>query len=223
MLLALSRLWDTNTRAVRMSRIIHAIRQRAVIDDLAADRATEHYPNLVDVMRTDLQVTAAEVLKLACKYSEGGSHNEVRKNLLRFRNERLAHRQIGPSTITGADKSDEQIEEFYQDNATIIGKLLHLVSVPGYDPLTTAGAYKRYAFEFWAGARGENGRASTFRGNVCSLFKFCILQPCGKFRAQCGEILTARAPHPGPARPTPPRRRPPYCANRNPEIIWTPH
>jgi hypothetical protein len=67
----------------------------------------------------------------------------------------LAHRQIGPSAITGADRSDEQIEAFYQDNATIVGKLLSLVNATAYDPLTTAGVYKRYAFEFWAGARGE--------------------------------------------------------------------
>jgi hypothetical protein len=92
MLLALSRLWDTNTQAVRMSLIVHAIRQKAVIDDLAADRAAEHYPDLVDVMRADLQATADEVLSLACKYSEGGSHNGVRQNLLRLRNV-----TVGPS------------------------------------------------------------------------------------------------------------------------------
>jgi hypothetical protein len=54
-------------------------------------------------MRTDLQAKANEVLKLTSKYSEGGSRSAVRKNLLRLRHEQLAHRQIAPSTVNGAE------------------------------------------------------------------------------------------------------------------------
>ena len=40
--LALMRLWDRNKQAVRMSLIVATIRKSAVIDALAADRATDH-------------------------------------------------------------------------------------------------------------------------------------------------------------------------------------
>jgi hypothetical protein len=67
----------------------------------------------------------------------------------------LAHRQNAPSTVAGADKSDEAFEEFYQDNAKIIQELLSLANAMVYDPLDLAEAYQLYAAEFWAGVRGE--------------------------------------------------------------------
>ena len=156
MVLALIRLWDKNKQALRMSLIVATIREKAVIDALAEDRAKRFdWPGVVDAMRADLQAKADEVIKLTNKYSEGGSHNAVRNNLLRLRHEQLAHRQIAPSTVTGADKFDEEVEEFYQDNAKIIQGLLSLVNAMAYDPLDTAKVYERYAAEFWASARGE--------------------------------------------------------------------
>ena len=106
-------------------------------------------------MREDLQAKANTVLKLMSKYSEGGSHCNVRQNLLRLRHEQLAHRQMAPSTATGADKFDQEIEEFYQDNASIVQELLSLANGMAYDPLETAKIYERYAAEFWAATRGE--------------------------------------------------------------------
>jgi hypothetical protein len=155
--LALMRLWDTNKQAVRMSRIVHMIRQSSVIDALAVERAKrfDDWPGVFEQMRADLQSKADEVIKLASKYFEGGPRDDFRKSLLRLRHERLAHRQIEPGAIAGADKLDEAIEEFYQDNAKIIQELLGLANAMAYNPLDTADVYRRYAGEFWAGVRGE--------------------------------------------------------------------
>jgi hypothetical protein len=156
MMLALMRLWDKNKQAIRMSLIDATIRDRAVIDALAVDRAKHfNWPGVVDAMRADLQAKANEVLKLTSKYSEGGSRSAVRKNLLRLRHEQLAHRQIAPSSVNGADILDEEVEEFYQDNAKIVRELLSLINANAYDPLETSKVYERYAAEFWAGVRGE--------------------------------------------------------------------
>jgi hypothetical protein len=155
-LLALMRLWDRNKQAVRMSLIAATIRKSAVIDALAAERAKQFdWPGVVEQMRAGLQANADKVIELTNKYSEGGSHNAIREDLLRLRDEWLAHRQIEPSAVAGADKFDEAIEEFYQDNASIIRELMHLANATAYDPLDVAKVYQHYAAEFWAGVRGE--------------------------------------------------------------------
>jgi AbiU2 len=154
--LALMRLWDRNKQAVRMSLIVHTIRKSAVIDALAAERAERfNWPGVVEQMRAALQAKAVKVIELTNKYSEGGSHDSVLEDLLRLRDERLAHRQIEPSTVEGANNFDEAIEEFYQDNAKIIQELLSLANATAYDPLDTAEVYQHYAANFWAGVRGE--------------------------------------------------------------------
>lgn len=157
MVLALMRLWDRNKQAVRMSLIVATIRRTAVIDALATQRATRrsNWPGVFEQMHADLQAKANKVIELTNKYSEGGSHSAILEELLRLRDERLAHRQIEPSTVEGADNFDEAIEEFYQDHANIIEELLSLANAMAYDPLETAKVYERYAAEFWAGVRGE--------------------------------------------------------------------
>ena len=156
MLLALMRLWDKDDRAVRMSKIVAMIRESAVIDALAAERAKQFdWPGVVEQVRAGLQAHADKVIKLTRKYSEGGSRNATLKSLKLLRDEWLAHRQIEPSTVAGADKFDEAVEEFYQDNAAIIRELLHLANAEAYDPLDAAEVFQRYAGEFWAGVRGE--------------------------------------------------------------------
>lgn len=155
--LALVRLWDTNKQSVRMSLIVHMIRQSAVIDALAAERAQRFgtWPHVFEQMRADLQSKADEVIRLASKYFEGGPRDEFRKDLVRLRHERLAHRQIELTAVAGADEFDETIEEFYQDNAKIIQRLLSLVNAMAYNPMEGAAVYQRYAAEFWAPVRGE--------------------------------------------------------------------
>ena len=50
---------------------------------------------------------------------------------------------------------DADIEGFYNDNASIIGLLMHLVKATAYDPSETAGVYRYYSGHFWAGVCGE--------------------------------------------------------------------
>ena len=86
---------------------------------------------------------------------QGGSHEAVLKKLLALRHERLAHRQLAPTTATGASATDEDIEEFYHDNSKLIRIFLAVVNAMAYDPEDTAHVYRHYAGHFWAGARGE--------------------------------------------------------------------
>jgi len=156
MVLALIRLWDTNTQAIRMQSVAATLREKEVIDALAADRVNGlGLPEAIDQMRLDLGKRASDVILLIRKYMEGGSRDTVLKKLLALRHERLAHRQLAPAAATGASATDEEIEEFYQDNSKLIHILLSLVNAMAYDPEDTAEVYRHYARHFWAGARGH--------------------------------------------------------------------
>jgi hypothetical protein len=138
MLLALIRLWDSNTQAVRMQSIAATLREKEVIDALALDRANHlGLPEAIDEMRDDLGKKAAKVVQL------------IHKKLLALRNERLAHRQLAQATATGANATDEEIEEFYQDNSKLIHILLSVVNAMAYNPEDTAKVYRFYASHFW--------------------------------------------------------------------------
>lgn len=150
MLLALIRLWDTNTKSVRMQSIEATFHEKEVIDALALDRVNHlKIPEAFDQMRDDLGKKATNVLQLIHKYMEGGAHHAVYKKLSTLRNERLAHRQLNPATATGANATDEEIEEFYQDNSKLIHILLSVVCAMAYDPQDTAKVYRHYAKCFW--------------------------------------------------------------------------
>jgi hypothetical protein len=151
MLLALIRLWDTNKQAIRMQSIAATLREKEVIDALALDRVNRPgMPEAIyEMMRNDLGEKAAEVVLLVNKYKEGGTHHAVYKKLLALRHERLAHRQLAPATATGANATDEEIEEFYQDNSKLIHILLSVVIATAYDPQGTAKVYRHYASCFW--------------------------------------------------------------------------
>lgn len=156
MVLASIRLWDTNKQAIRMQSVAATLREKEVINSLAAARVKGlGLPEAIDQMRADLGKRAAEVILLINKYMEGGSHDAVLKKLSALRHERLAHRQLAPATATGANATDLEIEEFYQDNSKLIHVLLSLVNAMAYDPEDTAKVYRHYASYFWAGARGE--------------------------------------------------------------------
>jgi hypothetical protein len=156
MVLALMRLWDTNTKGIRMQSVAATLRETEVIDALALDRVKAlGMPEAIGQMRDDLGKRAAQVIRLINKYMEGGSHDAVLKKLLALRHERLAHRQLAPTTATGANATDEEIEEFYQDNSKLIHILFSLANATAYDPEDTAKVYRHYASHFWAGARGE--------------------------------------------------------------------
>lgn len=156
MVLALIRLWDTNKQAIRMQSIAAAVGEKEVIDALARARVKKlGLPEALEQMTADLQARADEVVRLVNKYIEGGSHHSVLKTLVTLRHERLAHRQLAPTTATGVNTTDEDIEQFYQDNAKLIQLLLSLVKATAYDPADTAEVYRHYAKLYWINARGE--------------------------------------------------------------------
>jgi AbiU2 len=157
MLLALLRLWDKDSRTVRMKESIpDTLRTQSVINALAADRAARRgMADWEDEMRDDLSQRASEAIALVEKYSRGGAHCTVLENLRRLRHERLAHRQIDAMPVTTADATDAEIESFYQDNSQLIHLLESLVEAVAYDPNDHAEAYRPCAELFWAGVRGE--------------------------------------------------------------------
>jgi hypothetical protein len=151
MILALMRLWDKDRRAIGMESVWATLRDGEVVDALALDRARRL--GLLDAfkaMRDDLGMKADNVLSLVGKYMKGGRSEGVLKRLRALRHERLAHRQVEPATARGADTTDDEIEEFYQDNSKLIQTLLSLVNAMAYDPSGTASVFGRYASSFWA-------------------------------------------------------------------------
>jgi hypothetical protein len=156
MLLALMRLWDRNKNAIRITKVVHTLREvEGVVKVLAAHRVRGNWPGELEMMTADLQSLADEVLRLANRYMEGGSHNAAFKKLERLRDERLAHRQLAPTAVTAGTDLEREIDEFYRDTGKIIGKLSVLVNAMGYDPEQSAEVYRHYARFFWAAARGE--------------------------------------------------------------------
>ena len=156
MLLALMRLWDNDVRAIGMERIGETLRDHQLIDRLATDRAVRiGLPEAKDQVQIELGRRAIAVVEIVDKYSRGGSHSLVLERLRALRNERLAHRQT-QSAADGADATDSEIEEFYQDNSNLVSLLLHVVEAMAYDPSEAADVYRHHASHFWASVRGEN-------------------------------------------------------------------
>jgi hypothetical protein len=95
MLLALMRLWDRNKQAIRITWVVAALREdKGLVPAIAAERVPGNWPGELEMFTKDLQKLADEVLLLANKYLQGGSHNEAFKKLERLRDEYLAHRQL---------------------------------------------------------------------------------------------------------------------------------
>lgn len=157
MLLALMRLWDKDSRTIRMKEsIADILRKPPVINALAADRAKRiGMADAEDEMRKDLSQKACKAVALVDKYSKNGTHYAVLENLHGLRHKRLAHRQIEAIPVATADSTDVEIEAFYQDNSELIHLLLGLVKGVAYDPKEAAEVYRCYAAFFWAGVRGE--------------------------------------------------------------------
>jgi hypothetical protein len=161
MLLALMRMWDKTKQALAIQSIADILRKDEVIDALALDRANRlGWLEDIDEVRNDLRKRATEVDLLCNKYLKSGTHHAVFEKLLNLRHKRLAHRDLAPATATGANATDEEIEEFYQDNSKLIRILLGVVNAMAYDPEDTAKVYRFYARHFWgAFQKTDNKRA----------------------------------------------------------------
>jgi hypothetical protein len=155
MLLALARLWDTDSRAVRMKHIADLLRDQAVIKALVLERANGKETLLEPHLKYEINSGASEVIELVDQYSNGGLRQNILEKVLKLRHERLAHRNVKAEAEASLDADDGDVETFFQHNAKLIQLLLHIVSGIGYDPNDTAEVYGLHAKLFWAGVRGE--------------------------------------------------------------------
>ena len=174
LLLALTRVWDTNKQAVRMSLIADRLRDRKFFEALVRFRARRtglRSRFTHDTMRDSLTPKRDQVLKLIDKYSVNGTAFEVLNKLKMLRHQHLAHRQLpnAPVAVVGSDPpgqhykegetsvwaTDDEIETFYQDNLEIMRLLLSLIQGVAFDLSEATNVYKHHAKYFWASARGE--------------------------------------------------------------------
>ena len=108
LLLALTRVWDTNKQAVRMSLIADRLRDKKFFEALVQYRAgriglrSRFAP---DAMREALTPKRDQILELIGKYSVNGTAFEVLEQLKMLRHQRLAHRQLpkAPVALAGPD------------------------------------------------------------------------------------------------------------------------
>jgi len=159
MLLSLMRLWDTDTKALRITAIANALGNRRIIDALAAASAARFndWPGTKEAMSADLGASAGEAIALVRKYEENGERHGTFIKLKTLRDEHLAHRQLVPTPVDagGYDAMDAEVEAFYQDMSSVIRLALHVVEKTAYNPREGAEVYAHYAEFFWASVRGE--------------------------------------------------------------------
>jgi HEPN superfamily AbiU2-like protein len=149
MLLALSRLWDTDSRALGMSSIADDLSEPIVMNAL--------WPS--SVTHTEPRRMATKAVQLIRKYQKGGANHATLRTLTKIRNQHLAHHQIKRSPIVVGTVEEEalgnEIAVLYDDMATLISLLEHVVERTAYNPKDTAEVYTFYAKFFWEAVRGE--------------------------------------------------------------------
>lgn len=158
MVLCLMRVWDTNKQAIRLSKIVDNLHDKAFFDALSRKRIEEFrdFPKgIQSACLARLKTTRDEVITLGRKYQEGGSGFEVFEKLQRLRHEHLAHRQLDSPTTSATEAADQDIEMFYADSLEIVKRLVSLILATACDLPETEGVYRHHARFFWANARGE--------------------------------------------------------------------
>jgi hypothetical protein len=174
LLLALTRVWDTNKQAVRMSLIADRLRNKKLFEALVQYRAGRtglRSRFASDAMREALTPKRNRILELIGKYSVNGTAFVVLEKLKILRHQHLAHRQLPNAAATPEEPdipeqegeegkppvwaTDDEIETFYQDNLEIMRLLLSLVQGLAFDLSEATDVYKHHARYFWAAARGE--------------------------------------------------------------------
>ena len=158
MLLALMRLWDNDSRAIPMTAIAKKLNDSEFFDALVTKRAADSDPafnGLVEIMRRDMEQQRNDVVTLVQKYAKGGNRSSFFNKLKEQRDQFLAHRQVIPTSCTGYDTIDQEIESFYNDNLKLVRLLISLVLATAFDLAGAEEQYRQYANFFWANARGE--------------------------------------------------------------------
>ncbi|WP_247392538.1 hypothetical protein [Ralstonia pseudosolanacearum] len=162
MLLTLARLWDTNPKALRMTKVEDMLRDKTFFDSLVAQRAARLSSrfDVTQVMRETLEPKRDQVLGLIRKYLVGGEEAPVLQKVRALRHQRLAHRQVNADRLETDPEdvgvTDKEIEAFYVDTIEIVTLLLSLVLATAFDIGAEAtSVYQNHARFFWAAVRGE--------------------------------------------------------------------
>lgn len=158
-LLTLMRLWDRDSRTVKLTAIAEFLRDNTLFDALVCQRARNlgHSVDVTDNMREALEPKRNEILRLVRKYTDSNEHASVLDRLRILRHEQLAHRQAHKPTDPAALRhSDEEVEEFYQDTLEIVRLMLSVFLATTFDIAEDGGkVYRHHADFFWAAACGE--------------------------------------------------------------------
>lgn len=159
LLLALMRLWDTNSRTVKVTAIAELLRNRALFDALVHQRTKDrgYSVAVTGCMREALEQNRDDILRLVRKYTDSGEHTTVLNRLRALRHQQLAHRQTHEPTDPAAwHHTDEEVEEFYQDTLEIVRLMLSVFLATAFDIAKDGGyVYRHHADFFWAAVRGE--------------------------------------------------------------------
>ena len=92
MLMALTRMWDSNKQGLRMRTIPDALGEPGLLEAFVQDRADHiRVPEVSSAMLVDLMRMADKVKPLIRKYMAGGTHEAVLETAVSLRQERLAH------------------------------------------------------------------------------------------------------------------------------------
>jgi hypothetical protein len=159
MLMALMRLWDNSSTSIRMSSIARRLKNPRVFSALVAQSAARwgDEPYTVSEIHHDLWEKAKEAISIIERYERQGSSFNTLDKLRALRNQRLAHRHLGPSDGKKSDQDayDTMTDALYQDTFTLIQLLLHVVHKTAFDPEEAAQVHAHYAKYFWAAVRSE--------------------------------------------------------------------
>lgn len=155
LLLSLARLWDNTKGTLRLSEIGRLLRNEQVIDALADER---HKPSSIfplDVLRSSIAHEARQALSIIDKYDGRRSPEAVSEKIRRLRNNVLAHRSTSYEHVPDDSPGDNEVEDLYQNMASLIAHLLHVTQATAYNPREYADQLKTCAHHFWAGVKGE--------------------------------------------------------------------
>lgn len=165
-LLALMRLWDKDSRAVKVTSIGELLRDKAFFDELVLQRAmrTGYSVDVTDSMREALKPKRDRILALIRKYTNDKECPTLLERLRTLRHEQLAHRQTrDPTDPAELQHTDEEIEEFYQDTLEIVGLMLSVFLGRAFDIAGEAtDVFQHHAKYFWAAMRGERTEGHPF-------------------------------------------------------------
>ncbi|VVE37687.1 hypothetical protein PCO31110_04024 [Pandoraea communis] len=183
LLLAVSRVWDANKQAVRLTAISEILRDERCFDALVRERAERVRvgPDPEGLMRDALSPKRDKVLALTRKYMQNGECASVLADLRSIRHERLAHRQVEPARVEHKQATDEQVEELYQDTLAIVTHLprwcwpppsILPTKPPRCTEITLVSSGRRL------GERGQRGTRTTGRPGECHMPICSVVMSC---------------------------------------------